>query len=196
MRNVAVIISSRRQGRFGDKPAQWVLKRLEQEPDVTVDLIDLRDYDLPHYDSAKPPSRRGREYDTDDVRRFAERIDRADAYVILAAEYNHGYTGALKSAMDHTFVEWNRKPITFVGWGAVGGARAIEQLRQVAVEYEMVPLRHAVHILPDVFFPAFQAPEPFDTAVFAPLDGRLDALVRDLLWWCDALAAARQPSTV
>jgi NAD(P)H-dependent FMN reductase len=28
--------------------------------------------------------------------------------------------------------EWQRKPIAFVGWGNVGGARAIEQLRLAA----------------------------------------------------------------
>ena len=59
--------------------------------------------------------------------------------------------------MDWTFVEWRHKPITFVGWGNVGGARAIEQLRQVAVEFEMAPLRHAVHILPDVMIAVRQA---------------------------------------
>ena len=61
--------------------------------------------------------------------------------MILTGEYNHGYPAVLKNAMDSTFVEWRRKPVTFVGWGNVGGARAIEQLRQVAVEFEMAPLR-------------------------------------------------------
>ena len=39
--------------------------------------------------------------------------------------------------LSRDFVEWRRKPISFVGWGNVGGARAIEQLRLVAVEFEM-----------------------------------------------------------
>ena len=73
--------------------------------------------------------------------------------MVLTAEYNHGYPAVLKNAMDWTFPEWNRKPISFVGWGNVGGARAVEQLRTVAVEFEMAPLRHAVHILPDVLIP-------------------------------------------
>jgi hypothetical protein len=59
------------------------------------------------------------------------------------------------------------------------------------VEFEMAPLRHAVHILPDLMILAMQAPEPFDPTTFAPLDGKLDALVADLLWWTDVLAGAR-----
>jgi NAD(P)H-dependent FMN reductase len=72
----------------------------------------------------------------------------------------------------------------------VGGARAIEQLRLVSVELEMAPLRHAVHILPDVMRPV-RAADPFDVELFASLDERLDKLVTDLVWWAEALAGAR-----
>jgi NAD(P)H-dependent FMN reductase len=92
--------------------------------------------------------------------------------------------------MDWTFVEWRRKPITFVGWGNVGGARAIEQLREVAVEFELAPLRHAVHVLPDVLVAARSA-EPGDCAAFEPLEAKLKVAVDDLGWWIAALAAAR-----
>jgi NAD(P)H-dependent FMN reductase len=190
MRQIAVIISSTRQGRFADKPAQWVVSRLESEPDVKVDLVDLRDHPLPPFDAA-PPAYTLRNYPTPHAAKLGERIDAADGFVVLTAEYNHGYTGTLKNAMDHTFVEWGHKPISFVGWGNVGGARAIEQLRLVSVEFEMAPLRHAVHILPEVMVAAMQAPEPFDPAVFASLDEKLDRLVADLVWWTDALGAAR-----
>jgi len=103
----------------------------------------------------------------------------------------HGYPAVLKNAMDWTFPQWQRKPIAFVGWGNVGGARAIEQLRLVAVEFEMAPLRHAVHILPDVMLPARQAADVSDTTAFAPLEPKLKLLADDLTWWAAALAAAR-----
>ena len=111
--------------------------------------------------------------------------------MLLTPEYNHGYPAALKNAMDHTFVEWRRKPVAFVGWGNVGGARAIEQLRLVAVEFEMAPLRHAVHILPDLLVAARKAPEASVASIFSPLEPKLDKLADDLCWWADALAAAR-----
>ena len=75
----------------------------------------------------------------------------------MAPQYNHGYPASLKNALDYVFPELNRKPIAFVGYGNVGGARAIEQLRLVAVEFEMAPLRHAIHILPDLMSPAMKS---------------------------------------
>jgi NAD(P)H-dependent FMN reductase len=190
MIRIAVIIGSTREGRFADKPAVWVMSRLSEHDAVEAELVDLRDYPLPYFDQA-PPAFTLRDYPNTEVARLGEVIDRADGFIMLTPEYNHGYSGVLKNAMDHTFVEWRRKPIAFVGWGNVGGARAIEQLRSVSVEFEMAPLRHAVHILPTVMMPARQSPEPFDTSIFASLDERLQRLVTDLLWWAEALATAR-----
>jgi NAD(P)H-dependent FMN reductase len=186
---IAIVQASTRQGRFSDKPTTWVTAGLTARADVDVDVIDLREHLLPFFDQA-PPAYTLRNYPTEDVARLGRRIDRADGFVILTPEYNHGYSAVLKNAMDHTFVEWRRKPIAFVGWGNVGGARAIEQLRGVSVEFEMAPLRHAVHILPDLMRPAMNA-EVFDPAVFEPLKPRLDLLIDDLLWWAGALATAR-----
>ncbi|MBO0884411.1 MAG: NAD(P)H-dependent oxidoreductase [Mycobacterium sp.] len=194
MRRIAVIMSSVRSQRFADRPARWVMRRLAAESDVEPDLIDLRDHVLPGFDQVAP-LHTGRSYPTEDIARFARRIDDADGFVVLTSEYNHGYTGVLKNAMDHTFVEWNRKPISFVAWGNVGGARAVEQLRTVAVEFDMAPLRAAVHILPDLLYPAIRAAAPFDLAMFSPLEPKLDALVTELLWWTDALKAQRAKSS-
>jgi NAD(P)H-dependent FMN reductase len=178
-------------GRFADKPTPWVVDRLSAHDGVDVDVVDLRDHPLPMFDGA-PPAYTLRDYPSADVARLGRRIDEADGFVLLTPEYNHGYPAALKNAMDHTFVEWQRKPVAFVGWGNVGGARAIEQLRLVSVEFEMAPLRHAVHILPDVMRAARQS-EVTGNRLFASLDEKLDRLVQELLWWTDALAAARSP---
>ena len=97
---------------------------------------------------------------------------------------------SLKNAMDHIFPELNRKPIVFAGYGQVGGARAIEQLRLVAVEFEMAPVRFAIHILPDLLIVARQA-DVFSPELFGSLDQRLAVMVDDLLWWTNAPAAAR-----
>ena len=188
---IQVIVGSTREGRFAERVAHWVLENLRTREDIEVELVDLREHPLPFFDGPAP-ARSPREYANEQVAAFGRTIDRADGYIVLAAEYNHGYTGVLKNAMDWTFVEWQRKPIAFVGWGGVGGARAVEQLRQVAVEFEMAPLRHAVHILPDVIIAARQATAPDDTAAFAPLEPRLKTLADDLAWWADALRAARR----
>ncbi|MFZ0248692.1 MAG: NADPH-dependent FMN reductase [Acidimicrobiales bacterium] len=185
-----VITGTTREGRFSERVAAWVMGRLEGHDAFEPELVDLRDHPLPFFDG-DAPARTGRDYADEAVTRFSRVIDRADGYVILTGEYNHGYPAVLKNALDSTFVEWRRKPVAYVGWGNTGGARAIEQLRAVAVEFEMAPLRHAVHVLPDVLIAVRQAPDPADPALFAPLDARLDTLADDLAWWMRALASAR-----
>jgi len=182
-----VITGTTREGRFSERVAQWAIDRLQDREGFDVELLDLRDHPLPFFDGPAP-ARNPRDYGSDEVARLGRAIDRTDGFIVLTAEYNHGYPAVLKNAMDWTFVEWRHKPIAFMGWGNVGGARAIEQLRNVAVEFEMAPTRHAVHILADVMI-ASRSDEGL--APFAPLDPRLDLLVDDLLWWTAALATAR-----
>jgi NAD(P)H-dependent FMN reductase len=187
---IAVITGTTRQGRFSELVTAWALDRLGARSDFDLVPIDLRDHPLPFFDGAAP-ARTGRDYSREDVARFGELIDSADGFVVLTAEYNHGYPAVLKNAMDWTFVEWRRKPITFVGWGNVGGARAVEQLRQVAVEYEMAPLRYAVHVLPDTMITVIKAGADADISMLEPLDPRLTTLADDLAWWASALSEAR-----
>ncbi len=187
---VQVITGTTREGRFSERVAAWVVGRLAEHGAFEVELVDLRDHPLPFFDG-DPPARIGRDYADDAVVRFGRVVDRADGYVILTAEYNHGYPAVLKNALDSTFVEWRRKPVAFVGWGNAGGARAVEQLREVVVELEMAPLRYAVHVLPDVLRSVLQAEDPSDPALFAPLEPRLALLAEDLAWWMQALATAR-----
>jgi NAD(P)H-dependent FMN reductase len=136
------------------------------------------------------PARTLREYPNEAVAKLGQRFDSADGFIALTSEYNHGYPASLKNAMDYVFPEFRRKPMAFVGYGNVGGARAIEQLRMVSIEFEMAPLRHAVHILPDLMRPAMMA-EEFTPALFESLNERLDILANDLVWWSKALKAAR-----
>ena len=156
-----------------------------------VELVDLREHPLPRFDGM-PPARTPRDYPSDEVARLGRTIDRADGYIVLAAEYYHGYPAVLKNAMESTCVEWWRKPVSYVGWGGVGGARAVEQLRQVAVEFEMAPLPHALHILPDVIVAARKSADSRGPTAFAPLNPKLEELVDDLTWWAAALRTARR----
>jgi NAD(P)H-dependent FMN reductase len=94
------------------------------------------------------------------VQNFAEMVAKADAIVMVTPEYNHGYTAVLKNAIDWLYAEWINKPVGFVGYGGVGGARAIEQLRQVAVEMQMFPIKTSLHIPIESYLAARQAPPP------------------------------------
>jgi NAD(P)H-dependent FMN reductase len=188
---IDVITGTTQQGRFSEHVTEWVLQHLSTHPEIKTELVDLRDHPLPFFDAA-PPASAPRDYPSEDVARLGRTLDRADGFLLLTGEYNHGYPAVLKNAMDWTHVEWRRKPVAFVGWGNVGGARAIEQLRQIAVEFEMAPVRHAVHILPQTIMAVRQADKSTNDGAFAALQPRLAMLTEDLLWWVNALSAARR----
>jgi NAD(P)H-dependent FMN reductase len=187
---IQVILGSTRPGRFSEKAGAWVVDRLGSRDDLEVELLDLRDFPMPLYEHERPPAYGHREY-TPEVDLWAQAVERGDGYIVVSPEYNHGYAAVLKNAFDNVFPEFNRKPVTFVGYGNSGGARAIEQLRLVAVELEMAPLRHAVHILPALMVPAIKAEGDLDVELFASLDEKLTVVVDDLLWWARALGEAR-----
>jgi NAD(P)H-dependent FMN reductase len=123
---IQVVVGTTRPGRFADKPVAWLVDRLEGRADLALEVLDLRDHPLPFYEATVPPARSRRDCPNEAVARLGRAIDRADGFVFVTAEYNHGYPAALKNAMDHVFPEFNRKPVAFVGYGNVGGARAIE----------------------------------------------------------------------
>jgi len=175
MLNVHVIIGSTRVGRFSDKPAHWIAGELAQQPGVQATIIDLRDHPLPFYDSPTPPARLNGQYPHASVQAFSALMATADAFVMVAPEYNHGYTAVLKNALDWLFAEWMNKPVGFVSFGGAGGARVVEQLRQVAIELQMLPIKNGLHIPVEAYQAAVQSPLPVDPEIFnRPLRIRTD----------------------
>lgn len=141
---IGIIISTTREGRFGDKPAAWIKDLAAERTDMTTELIDLRDYPLPLFDEPTAPIYKPAEHAV--ARRLGDKMETLDGYIFVTAEYNHGPPGALKNAIDYLYPELARKPAAFVGYGGVGAARAVEQLRLILVELHVVPLRDAVHV--------------------------------------------------
>ena len=142
---LAVVIGSIRPNRFADHPAQWIAEAARQRGDFDVEVVDLKDYPMPLFaEEASPlyaPSK------SEVARRWQQKVAGFDAYLFTAAEYNHGPAPVLKNALDYAYKEWSNKPVAFVGYGGVGGARAVEQLRLNAIELQMAPIRTGVHIL-------------------------------------------------
>jgi NAD(P)H-dependent FMN reductase len=140
---LAVIIGSVRPGRFGPTVAKWFVGQAKQRNDLVIDIVDLADIPLPTAGQARPVSTG--EYDSPEVRRFADRIGAADAFVVITPEYNHGYPGPLKIAIDALNPEWQAKPVGFVSYGGIsGGLRAVEQLRAVFAELHAITVRETV----------------------------------------------------
>jgi len=134
---VQVILGSTRQNRSGEKVARWITDLADARPDLDAELVDLRDYPLPFFDSPFPPKRALP--DDPQVQAWAAKVADADGFIMVTPEYNYGYSAVLKNALDTLYYEWNDKPVGIVGYGAVGGGlRAVMQLRQVVVELGLV----------------------------------------------------------
>jgi NAD(P)H-dependent FMN reductase len=190
--SVQIIVGSTRQGRYGDKPAHWLYGILQQKEGIAAELIDLRDWPLPFFNDPVSPSKAKGNYANPDARRWAQKVAGADAYIFVVPEYNHGYPAVLKNALDWIYQEWNNKPVGFVSYGNVGGARSVEQLREVAVELQMIPIRYAVHIPGDVYRATTKQPLPVDPGLFEPVRDRADAMITQLVGMAKTLRSGRQ----
>lgn len=185
---IAIIISSTRDARFADKPTQWFYNIAKQRTDLTFEIVDLRDFPLPFFNEVA--SNAWAPTQNEVGIRWQQKLAGFDGYVFITAEYNHGPTGVLKNALDYAYPEWNRKPAAFVGYGSVGAARAIEQLRMIAVELQMAPIRSGVHIMGADFFGAWQQGAALEDMTH--IQPSVQALLDELAWWTTALKTARE----
>lgn len=188
--HIKVIAGSTREGRFSDKAAAWIAGEIKKQDGVEAEVLDLRDYAMPFFNEAMSPSMKQEPYKNEAVARFTAKIAEGDAFVLVTPEYNHGTSGVLKNALDWVYQEWNGKPVAFVSYGSVGGARAVEQLRLVAIELQMAPIRNAVHIAGEHYFPVLFG-KASANELFASLGKQSDGMITQLLWWARALKAAR-----
>ncbi|HEU4677490.1 MAG TPA: NAD(P)H-dependent oxidoreductase, partial [Candidatus Paceibacterota bacterium] len=150
---IKVIVGSTREGRFSEHAAAWIARLAAEKPGTDVELVDLRDYDMPFFDAAVTPSAKTEPYENEAVARFTAKVNEADGFIVVTPEYNHGPSAVLKNAFDWVSPEWNKKAVAFVSYGTVGGARAVEQLRLVAVELQMAPIRQSIQITGERFYP-------------------------------------------
>ncbi len=185
-----VIIGSTREGRFSEKPAHWILDKAKQL-DVDTELLDLRDYPMPFLDTPVSPAYLNKEYKHDTVRKWSEKIEEADAFIIVTSEYNHGYPAVLKNALDWVFPEWNKKAVGFVGYGNAGGARSIEQLRQVVTELQMATIRRAIHISWDMRTEIAKHDVPVDPTHFGHLNEVAEEFLQELVTLATAMKQIR-----
>ena len=185
---IGIVIGTTREGRFGDKPARWIFDAASARADLDVEIVDLRDYPLPLFDEAAGPAVAPPKNEV--ALRWGEKMAELDGYVFVTPEYNHGIPGVLKNALDHAYPEFNRKPAAFVGYGGVGGARAVEQLRLVCVELQMAPTRSAVHIGMEPLLGVLR--EGRDLSEFGFLNEGAVATLDELAWWTRTLKAGRR----
>ena len=189
---LAIVVGSTRQGRQTLKQAKWVLKTASAMDGVEAELVDLKDYPMPFMEEAiSPRYNPNREVDPA-VQPWLDKIGDFEAYVFVTPEYNHSIPGVLKNAFDYLTWELQHKPVAIVSHGTVGGARAAMHLKEIVSEGQAVPMSkfvafHGVSeaIDEDGNLDATIAANPYGPA------GALAAVLAELVWYSDALSAAR-----
>jgi NAD(P)H-dependent FMN reductase len=187
---ISVIVGSTREGRFSEKPAKWILQQLETRAGIDARLLDLRDFPMPFFDQPATPAMPGRApYKNEVIQRWTAAIAQSDGFVFVTPEYNYGTSAVLKNAIDWVYPEWNRKAAGFVSYGSAMGARAVQQLRESAIEVQLASIRSSVHIPVATLWAHYTGGDV--NAGLAELETAAGAMIDDLLWWTAALKAAR-----
>ena len=177
--NLEVIIASTRPGRIGKEVADWFVDYAKANSDFDVTVADLAEINLPMYDEPNHPMT-GR-YTKEHSKAWSQRIDKADAFVIVTPEYNYSMPPALVNAIDYLYKEWTYKPVGFVGYGGVGAARAIQMEKQLVTALGMMPLREAVSLVGV----SSMSPDPFEPNVRN--EKSADTMLAELKKWSEAL---------
>ena len=191
MPKIGIIISTDRDTRFGDKPARWIYDEASKRRDLEFEIVDLRDFPLPFFNEVA--SNLWIPTQNEVGVRWQQKIAEFDGYIFVTAEYNHSISGVLKNALDFAYTEWNKKPAAYVGYGSVGAARAIEQLRLIHVELQMAPLHKGVHIQGGDFMAVWQGGQSLESLTY--LQPGVKDMLDELAWWTNTLKAAREQPT-
>jgi len=179
---IGIIVGSTRIGRFAEFPAKWIAEVAGKRDDIEVEVLDLLDYPMHFFGEERTTTAQ-----TETAERWKKKLREFDGYVVTVAEYNHGPTAVLKNAID--LGEFIHKPVGFVGYGGVGGARAIEHLRLIFVEMSAASVKTGIHIAFQEYLSVIKGEKKLGE--YAHLNEAATNQLDQLVWWANALKAAR-----
>lgn len=131
---IPVILGTNREGRQSEKAARFIMAGIAERGDIETTLFDVKNFNLPPDDYGESIKERFPEY--------RDAIVRADGLILVSPEYNHGYSGRLKSVLDLLLAEYKHKAAGIVGVssGMWGGTRGIESIIHVTRELGLVTI--------------------------------------------------------
>jgi NAD(P)H-dependent FMN reductase len=179
---IGIIVGSTRIGRFAEFPAKWIAEIAGKRDDIEVEILDLLDYPMHFFGEERTSTAQ-----TETAERWKKKLREFDGFVVTVAEYNHGPTAVLKNAID--LGEFINKPVGFVGYGGVGGARAIEHLRLVFVEMSAASVKTGIHISFPEYLTVVKGEKTL--ADYEHLNEAANNQLNQLVLWANALKTAR-----
>ena len=186
---IAVLLGSVRRDRMGSRASRLVIRELERRGHV-VQLIDPLELQLPLLDRMYKEHPKGGA--PEPLERLAEIYRRADGFLVVSGEYNHGIPPALKNLLDHFLEEyfWRPSGIVCYSAGGFGGVRAAMQLRMTLAELGMSSVPSLLPI-PRIG----QSIDEDGFAVEPLVDRSANRFLDEFLWYAGALKQARVGGT-
>lgn len=138
---IPIILGTAREGRESEKVSSALLEILQKRDDCEVELVDVKDYTSHGYTIAA--------WEENDLTKpWKEIAKRANAFIIVTPEYNHGYPGELKLMLDQAFKEYENKPafVCSTSSGTFGGTRVVENLTPVLRELSIITTANTLHV--------------------------------------------------
>jgi NAD(P)H-dependent FMN reductase len=187
MYNLKIISSSVRHGRKGPIIARWITEVAKKHSEFNVELIDLGELNLPLMNEPHHPSLK--KYEHEHTRAWSAKINEADAFIFVTAEYDHNYPAPLRNAIEYLFHEWGYKAAGVVRYGGVSaGTRAANSLKNDLASVKVVALTEAVHI---PFFTQFINDEE-DLVPNEVMQKAADVMLREILRWTKGLKVIKE----
>jgi NAD(P)H-dependent FMN reductase len=186
MPKLYVIAVSTRPGRSGFPLSIWIFERARAHGGFDVELVDLKEENLPMFDESRHP--RLRQYEHEHTKRWSAKIDAADAFIFVMPEYNHGPPPSFVNALVYLVHEWAHKPVGFVSYGGpAGGTRAVQTVKPMMAALRMVVMVESV--MAPLFANSIDDKGVFNASDLQETGAKmmLDALAK----WTKALAAMR-----
>lgn len=176
---IPIILGTAREGSLSDNPANFVLKEA-LNCGLKSEIINVKDYLIGATQKYE---------ESEKIKVLSEKLKKSDGFIVISPEYNHGYPGELKLLLDNFYTEYAKKPVGLCGVskGALGGARVVEQLRLVFIEFHSVPIREAIYfsLVEDLFDDKGEIKNLF-------YHNRAKIFFDELIWYAKVLKKGRE----
>lgn len=192
-----IINGSVRESRATGRVVAWVEKNASTGlQNVELETIDLKELALPMFDEPISPMMNKDRKPEGAVKTWLEALARADAYVFVTPEYNHGIPSSLKNAIDYIDYQIMKKPFLVVSHGGVGGARAASELKLILnASIGAVPVPVAISVIGYVGYDdSINESGEATTDSVKKLESTLRSGLETLVWYGEALSAKRNES--
>jgi len=146
MYKLKIITSTVRPGRKGPIVSNWIAEAARQTGNFEVEILDLGEINLPLMNEPVHPMLR--QYEHEHTKQWSAKIEEADAFIFVTAEYDYSYPASLKNALEYLLHEWAYKPAGLVSYsaGAFAGVRAVMSLKTDLLSLRTIALAEAVNI--------------------------------------------------